>query len=236
MRFIFYILILFLITSCKNEDSKFPIDEQLMVENKMYGELLEFALYDSTNIDFVNSLLCDTLRKNSDLIFSKIETEINDSLFYFFHMHEYEPVINDYIGMIYVDINQFDSIYMYSFDSSFRYSTNEFMKVIKEISDHNKKTKEETIKHRKFKDSFIPHFYFVVMIDTALCKNGFIRKFMRVSEQIDTMLNSCSEEIFKNEKIKIEPYIEITSGFTEIYKSISEYQLPPILEEDFETK
>ena len=203
-----------------------------MVENKMYGELLEFALHDSTKIDFVDSLLCDTLKKNSALIFSKIETEINDSLYFFFHMHEYEPVINDYVGIIYVEINQFDSIYMYSFDSSFRYSTSEFMKVIEEISDHNKKTIEETIKYRKIKERFIPHFYFVVMIDTALCKRGFVREFMQINEQIDTMLNSCIKKIFKNEQIKIEPYIEITSRPTEIYKLRSNFQLPITMEEE----
>ncbi len=232
MRYIFYIVTLLLITSCKNKENKFPFDEEQMVKEKLYGELLEYALFDSTKIDFVDSLLCDTLRKNEDLILSKIQTVINDSSYYFFHLHEYEPIINDYIGMIYMDINRFDSIYMYAFDNNLKYSTDEFLKVIEAISDHNKTTIEETIKYRKIKNSFIPNFYFVVMIDTVLCESGFVRKFKQINKQIDTMLNSCGEHIFKNEKINIDPYIEITGIYTEIYKSRYINRPPPIPEED----
>lgn len=231
MRYTLYFIILFIIVSCRNEKNNFPFDEEQMVKNKMYGELLEYALYDTTKQDFVNSILCDTLKKNSDLIFTKIETIIDDSSYYFFHLHEYEPIINDYIGMIYIDINKFDSIYMYSFDESFKYSTNEFIKVIEEIAKHNKSTVEETIKHRKVGNRFIPNFYFVVMIDTAYFEGDFVGKVIRINQQINSLMSSCSD-MFENEKVIIEPYIEITSCFTGIYKSQINYRPLPVVEDD----
>ena len=232
MRHIISIIILFLIVSCKNENIKFPFNEKELIQNKMYGELLEYAMYNTTKIDFVNSILCDTLKNNSDLIFSKIESRINDSTYYFFHLHEYEPIINDYIGMIYIDINKFDSIHMYSFDNNFKYSSNEFIKVILEIAEHNKSTVEKTMKHRKINNKFIPNFYFVVMVDFATCDDEFVRRFIHVNKQINSMMTSCSKKIFKNEKVEIEPYIEITSGFTEIYKSRFNYKPLPEVNEN----
>jgi|SRR5690554_891172 len=232
MRHLQYIVIFLLIVSCKNEKIKFPFSEEQMVQNNMYGELLEYALYDTTRIDFVDSILCDTIRKNGDLIFSKVETEIDDISHYFFYLHEYEPIINDYIGMIYVDINKFDSIYMYCFDDDFKYSTDDFIKVIQEIAEHNKSTIEETIKHRKINNKYIPNFYFVVMFDSSCCESGFVRKVVWINQQIKSLMNACSESIFKNEKVKIKPYIEISSCYTEIYNSRFDYYPLPIMEEN----
>ena len=232
MKYLLFLIILFFSFSCKNVNEKFPFNEEQMVQNKMYGELLEYALFDTTKIEFVQSLICDTLKKNENLIFSKIIKEIGDSSYFYFHMREYEPIINDYIGMIYIDINKFDSIYMYSFDLSFRYSINEFDKVIEEIAEHNKSTVEETIKHRKINNQYIPHFYFVVMTDYSDCENGLIEKIIQINNQIDTLMDLCSMKIFKNEKIVIRPYIEITSGFTDIYQSRLDYLPLPFDDEE----
>ena len=232
MRYTLYIIILFIIVSCRNEDKRFPFEVEQLVQNKMYGILLEYALYDTTKIDFVNSILCDTLKKNRDLIFTKIETKINDSSYYFFHLHEFEPITNDYIGMIYVDINKFDSIYMYSFDESLKYSTNEFIKVIQEIAKHNNSTVEKTIKHCNINNRFIPNFYFIVMIDSNCYNGDFVSKVKQINQQINSLMSSCSDRVFKNEKVKIEPYIELTSRFTEIYKSRFDYHPFPVVEED----
>ena len=134
--------------------------------------------------------------------------------------------------MLYVDINKFDSIYMYCFDYRFRYSTNEFIKVIEEIAEHNKSTVEETIKHRKINNKYIPHFYFVVMTDYSDCESGFIEKVNRINKQINTLMDICSMKIFKKERVVITPYIEITNGFTDIYKSRLDYYALPIVDEE----
>ena len=232
MKYLQFLIILFLTVSCKNENEKFPFSEDAMVQSKMYGMLLEYALFDTTKIEFVNTILCDTLKKNDELIFSKIETKIDDSSYFYFHLCEYEPIINDYIGMIYVDINKFDSIYMYCFDYNLKYSTNEFIKVIEDIAEHNKSTVEETIKHRKINNNYVPHFYFVVMTDYSDYESGFVEKVIRINKQINALMGECSLKVFGNEKVAIIPFIEITSGFTDIYKSRLKYNTLPIVDEE----
>jgi len=232
MKNLSFIVVLLLICSCNKSNVEFPFTEEQMVGNKMYGELLEYALFDTTKVDFVNALLCDTLKKNENLIFKKIITEIGDSSYFFFQLQEYRPVINDYIGMLYVDINNFDSIYRYSFTSDSRYSTKEFIKVIDYIAELNQSTIEETIKHEKVNNKYIPHFYFVVMADYSDCESGFVEKVMQINRQINALMEECSEQIFKNEKVEIVPSVEITNRFKEIYESRQDYE--PILIEDEE--
>lgn len=233
MRYITIIMINLFVLSCNIEKHNFPFTEEEMLQNDMYGTLLEYALFDTIKTDFVDSVLCDTILKNKNLIFSKVVTEIGDSSYFFFQMHEYEPIINDYIGILYVDINNFDSIYMYCFDNSFRYSTDEFNNVIEEIAKHNRSSVEATIKHRKINNGYIPHFYFVVMIDYSKSKNGFAKNIIKINNQIDALMETCSKTIFKNDEIKIIPYIEITNRFTEIYQlRHNYYPLPQISEEE----
>ncbi|MBN2663224.1 MAG: hypothetical protein JXR68_06210 [Bacteroidales bacterium] len=45
-------------------------------------------------------------------------------------------------------------------------------------------------------------------------------------------MDTCSKTIFKKEKIKIIPFIEITSGFTEIYQSRHDHYPPPPINEE----
>ena len=78
MNYLYYFLIIFLLIACKKKETAFPLDQQTMIENKMYGSLLEYALYDTTKISLVDSILCDTLKKNNNLVFSKIETKIKE--------------------------------------------------------------------------------------------------------------------------------------------------------------
>lgn len=218
MKYILFIIVTLTIVACENETKKFPFSEEEMVQNKMYGILLDYTLFDTTKTDFVDDILCDTITKNENLIFSKIITEIEDSSYFFFHMYEYEPIINDYIGMLYVDIDRFDSIYMYGYYDDFRYSTNDFIKLIKEIATHNKSTVEETIKHRKVNNSYIPHFYFVVRTNYSDCENGFTKQVIWITKQINNLMNDCVIKILKNENIEITPYIEFQSGLKDTYK------------------
>ena len=46
---------------------KFPFNEEELIE-KNFGVLLEYAIFDSTKIDFVKSILCDSICKNQKAI------------------------------------------------------------------------------------------------------------------------------------------------------------------------
>ena len=77
-----FVIISFIIylNSCTDVKVKhFPFSEDEMVEYNLYGALLEYAIHDSSKIDFVESIICDSIRKNQKLVFSKTKTIINDS-------------------------------------------------------------------------------------------------------------------------------------------------------------
>ena len=83
------------VLSCNNERNKFPFTEDEILQNEMYGTLLDYALFDTTKTEFVDDILCDTIIKNEHLVFSKNSTKIEDRSYFFFEMHGYEPIIND---------------------------------------------------------------------------------------------------------------------------------------------
>lgn len=81
----------------------FPFSEKdMMVNNGMIGALLEYAIFDSTKIEFVKENICDSISNKNDFVFSKIETIINDSSFFFYHYHQNEHITFDYFGVIYL--------------------------------------------------------------------------------------------------------------------------------------
>lgn len=70
------------------------------------------------------------------------------------------------------------------------------------------------------------------MIDYSNCENGFTKNIIKINNKIDALMDTCSKTIFKKEKIKIIPFIEITSGFTEIYQSRHDHYPPPPINEE----
>ncbi|RLD62384.1 MAG: hypothetical protein DRI95_13145 [Bacteroidetes bacterium] len=70
--------------------------------------------------------------------------------------------------------------------------------------------------------------FFIILFFASSCKN--------VSEKFpfseEEMVQNKMLKIFKNEKIVIRPYIEITSGFTDIYQSRLDYYPLPFENEE----
>jgi len=212
LRLIVFIFFAIHLNSCTDAQKYFPFSEDEMVKNNMFGALLEYAIYDRSKIDFVEGVICDSIRKNQDLVFSKTEAIIYDSSYYFFDCHEREYVINDYIGIIYFDIKNPDSLFYYCED--FKYSIEDLDSVIDEIAKHNKSSIEKTIKYRSINDQYVPNFYFIVEFHSMDCNDGFVKKTIQFQDKINGLMDLYSERKFKNSQIKIRPYIEIRITFT----------------------
>ncbi len=227
---VLFLFFVFLLVSCNSETKKRPMDnestvlelkqfpwtEEEMLRSKLYGQLLEFALFDSNKIQIVNEILCDTLLKNNNLSFSKIETKKGDSTYFVYYLHECENISTDYIGVLYLDFKNLDSICMYNFQNRFSFTSNDFMKILDNIAKKNKCSVEEIMKHRKLNNAFIPHFYFVVLIDSSSCSEGFVEGVKDVSYKINSIIDSCNQMIFGNDKIMVLPYMEFTNCFHDI--------------------
>jgi len=211
---ILFAIIPFLVSlnSCTDSKTKhFPFSEAELTEYNIFGALLEYAIYDSSKIDFAEKAICDSIKKNQELVFCKIEAIIEDSSYHFFNWREREYHHSDYIGIIYFDITNPDSLFYYS--ESFKHSIEELDYVVDEIVKHNNSTIEKTIKHHRINNQYIPHFYFIVDLDTMDCNDGFVKKAISWHNKINGLMDSYSERHFKNKEIKIRPYIEIRVTF-----------------------
>ena len=207
---IFILNIVFIVSSCCQSNVEyvelFPLSEDELIEDN-FGVLLEYAIFDSTKIDFVKNILCDSICKNQNLTFRKIETVINDSSYFFFYCREREFERSDYIGVLYFDINNLDTICLYS--HSFRYGINDIDKIIEKIADYNKTSIDETVKYWKIGNQYGPNFYCIVEFDLMKCENGFIEKVIMFNRTLNKLMDTYSEKKFPNEKVVIRPYIEI---------------------------
>lgn len=192
--------------SCKNEKKKFPLSEATMIKHKMYGELLEYAIFDNSKIEFVENIICESLTKNKNFVFRKSFFIIeNDSSNYFFTCMKKEYFKGDPFNMIYFDINQPDSIYNYSPDLKF--SIYDINKMIDKISNRNNKTIEETLKHTRINNYFIPNFHITILFDSMDCNHKFVQKVIKINGWINLIMKSYSQTLFPNENVIFKPCI-----------------------------
>ncbi len=200
------------LSSCKEkkldgEDNGFPLSETELINSKEIGSMLEYAIFDTTKIDFVNNIICDTPRIKSGFVFSKLEAHIYDSSYFFFYYHEDRHIDFDYIGMIYLDLENPDTICLYSYD--WKYHINDFEQIIIEISDYNKCSVMEIIKHRKVGRYYVPNLYFNFNLNSLECSNGFVKKVIEIDRKVNSIMDKYIKSEFPNEEILIKPNIQL---------------------------
>jgi len=207
-------IILILISCQTNKLEIFPYTEKQMVENSLFGTLLEYAIFDSTKCEFVKTIICDSLKKEYDFVFSKMHVEINDTSYHQF-IGPYEEdwnVIYDYYGVIYIDINRRDSFCVYNYDLV--YGFDDLDLIIEKIASRYNKSPIEILKNRKVGNAYIPEIYFVVETATMNCEEGFVEKVISVNKFINDLMNSYSSRKLPMEEIRITPYIKIRKYFS----------------------
>ena len=235
---IFILSIAFFVSSCCQSNVKyverFPFSEDELLEEN-FGILLEYAIFDSTKIDFVKNLICDSISKNKYLMFEKMEMEINDSSYFFFVCRgEKEIIRSSYPGALWIDINNLDSLRN---NFGYRYGINDIDIIIEELVEFNK-TKissidatsiDKLVKQWKIGNVYIPYLLYIVHFDfhSFTCEGGFVEKVRLINKTINKVMDTYSERQFPNEKIIIRPQIEIKIDFNLLYPP------PPPTEFDF---
>ena len=214
---IFSILVL-IAGSCRQSSlenvEQFPLSEEELIEEN-FGVLLEYAIFDSTKIDFIKSLICDSISKNKYLIFEKMEVVINDSSYFFFICSKNQDLRHsDYPGILWIDINNLDSL---NNNFSYRYGINDIDTIIEELAEFNKTSIDEVVKSWKIGNVYIPYLLYIVHFDSFNCEDGFVEKVILFNKTINKVMDSYSEKIFPNEKIIIRPQIEIQFDFNLLY-------------------
>jgi len=213
IKIVVFVICLIGLSSCKenklggSDSVGFPLNETQMVKSKEIGTMLEYAIFDSTKIDFVTNIICDTFSIKDGFVFSKIEAIIYDSSYFFFYYHEWEDINFDYIGMIYLDLENPDTICLYSY--KWKYSINDFGQIIKEISDHNQCSVMELIKDRKVGRYYVPKIVFIVNLNSSECSSGFVKQAIETDRIVNSLLDKYIKSEFPDEKILIKPNIEI---------------------------
>lgn len=210
-----FILIVFIscFISCQIDEeietpkNHFPFSESEMITQNSIGTLLEYAIFDTSNIEFVENIICDTLKSKENYVFSKIELETNDSTFFFYSYKKREYPRTDYIGMIYLDIDKPDTISMYSYD--WKYHIDDFEQIMKEIAERNNCSEKDVLQHRKMGNYFIPKIYFFIDFNSMDCSTNFLRKVVRIEKKINSLFKNYIQSKFKDEIILVKPYIEL---------------------------
>ena len=200
----------FIMCSCNQNKVKhieqFPLSEELIGKN--IGLLLEYAIFDSTKIDFVKSLICDSIREN--FVLTKSEWIINDSSYFFFDYYEKEIWHSDLPGILWFDINNLDSLRN---NYGRRYGINDMDRIIEKIAEFDKTSIDEVVKYRKVDNVYIPqHLLCIVFFDSFNCEDGFVEKVVLLNKTINEVMDSYSEKKFPNEKIIIRPQLKIEFG------------------------
>ncbi len=204
------IFVLLWSTSCQTEPKeKFPFSEKEMAEGLNIGTLLEYAIYDSTKVEFVKSTIGDSLRKGIDLYFKKIFVEINDTIFHHFAgpFIENWNVVSHYLGVVYLDIDRRDSCYLY--DPTLVYGLNELDLIMESIAERYNKTPVEILKDNKVGNAYVPKIYFVVNTESMDCRDGFVEKTINIDKFIKDLMREYVERSFPEEEIRISPFIKI---------------------------
>ena len=235
---IFILSIAFILDSCSQSNVKiieqFPYSENELIEEN-FGILLEYAIFDSTKIDFVKSLICDSISKNKHLMFTKMELDIKDSSYFFFICREDKDWRrSDYPGILWVDINNLDSL---SNNFGYRYGINDIDIIIEELVEFNKTSIssidatsiEKLVKQWKIGNVFIPYLVYIVYFDfnSFTCEGGFVEKVLLFNKTINKVMDTYSEKQFPNEKIIIRLQIEIEIDFNLLYP-------PPVLQTEID--
>ena len=213
-RLIIMIIAVVVAVSCCQSNveyvEQFPFSEEDLIEKNL-GVLLEYAIFDSTKIDFVKSILCDSICKNQNLTFCKTETVINNCSYFFFDCRMQEVRRSDYPGILWLDINNMDSLRN---NFGVRYGINDIDIIIEELAEFNKTSIDEVIKSVFIKQCeignvYIPYLIYIVSFDSFNCEDGFVEKVILVNKTINKVMDAYSEKKFPNEKIIIRPLIEI---------------------------
>jgi len=223
---IFILSIAFIVGSCNQSNveyiERFPFSEDELIEEN-FGILLEYAIFDSTKIDFVKRLICDSISRNKYLKFAKMELEINDSSYFFFICREDKDLRrSDYPGILWIDINNLDSL---TNNFGYRYGINDIDIIIEELVEFNKTkissidatSTDKIVKQWKIGNVFIPYLVYIVYFDSFNCEDGFVEKVILFNKTINNVMDSYSEKKFPNEKIIIRPQIEIEIDFNLLY-------------------
>ncbi len=198
--------------SCNNKKEKadqrntFLLSETEMIEMNDPGVLLEYAIYDTSKVEFVKSIICDTLSFGKDYVFRKVETTINDSSYFLYDFQQKEYINVDYVGMIYFDAGDLDTFAFYTDDR--KYPVKDFGKVLKEICDYNKCSLEELIKYRKVGEYYIPNIYVYVEFNSMSCDSGFIEKAVIIDHKISSLFSEFIRKELPDDTLLIKPYIE----------------------------
>ena len=201
----FFLLITLGCSDHKTND--FPLTEREMIENRAYGMLLEYAIFDNTKTDIVKSVLCDSLEANPDIVFRKTETIFpSDTLLMFvsFDKDNFNSSI-DWKNVLNVKLEMQDSITWLSV----RYHINEITAIIDSIIKSSDNNVDWVLKQRKIKDIYVPTFAFVVKVETYNCKNDFIENVIKLNKQANKLMDRVSKKYYPEEKITIRPIIEI---------------------------
>ena len=170
---------------------QFPLSENELIEEN-FGVLLEYAIFDSTKINFVKSLICDSISKSKYLMFRKMELDINDSSYFFLTcLDDWDLMHNDYPGLLWLDINNLDSL---TNNFGYRYSIYDIDKIIEELVEFNKTSIDEVVKQWKIGNVYIPYLVYIVIFDSFNCEDGFVEKVVLFNKTISKVMNSYSEK------------------------------------------
>ncbi len=207
---IIFVSVFLCLNSCQiNHKEKFPFSEQEMSEEMNYGTLLEYAIYDTTKIELVKSMIGDRLKSGEDFLFRKIFVEVNDIIYHYFagpFIEDYS-VESHYLGVVYLEINRRDSCYL--FDPKLVYGLNEFDLIVEKVAERYNKTPVEILMDKKMDNVYIPKIYFIVKTKSMDCQDGFVEKIIKVDRFIKDLLREYVKRNFPEKEIRISPFIEV---------------------------
>ncbi len=177
------------------------------MKTKEPGILLEYSIFDTTKIEFVKNILCDTLNDNQDIVFEKQAVIINDSTYYFYTLRKRMYVEFDYIGMLYFDAENLDTFSMYTYD--WKFTIDDFDSAVKAIYESNQFSKEELFKRKKIGNYYVPDIFFNIEVNSMKCESGFLEKVVQADRKINLLLKNYVQKEFPDENILVKPRITI---------------------------
>lgn len=205
------ILFSFIITSCNapkehTVDNNFVIPFKTLIKSNDLGNLLEFALYDTTNINKVKEIICDSLNNIHDIYFIRIEKIYEQDTLFFLQAYPHDGSISCADGtlLFYINLDSPEIIRWMGDD----YTFSNLNSLIDSISILKNTDKTTLIGKNKLQNFVIPRFAFVIKSKSFSCEYQFIEKIVSINSQIETQLAKVSNELY-SDTIKIRPKIEI---------------------------
>lgn len=187
MNFLKNLILLFflsgVIVSCNIEPEQKPFyyTEKELIELNEPGLFLEYAMFDSANIDFVRHHICDTLQHFENMYFgSSWLVDFNNDTHYVLGAKERYEVCLSYSGVFYLNPKRPEIFSRYNFD--WVYPIDSFHRAISDVIESENVTLDELLKYDKVGDSYISKILFVLCVDSYSCDSGFI----------ETVISSCN--------------------------------------------